>query len=109
MVIAGMILSLAELLEGTNAAVYQYAASDVNRCSQQGFGESTGLYKRKYYQRRGKGHPLVNFFQAHIEMMDVPMHQFESYSSPLIASAAGRLARAMKQSGIGALKPAAGV
>ena len=58
---AGMILALAELLEGTAKPVYQFGATDVNPCTAARFGELTGLYKRKYYQRKGDGNPLVDF------------------------------------------------
>jgi long-chain acyl-CoA synthetase len=60
MVVAGMILALAELVEGTAAPVYQFGASDVNPCTAQRFGEMVGVYKRRYYQRGGDGvNPLL--------------------------------------------------
>ena len=65
-VVAGMILALAELLEGTARPVYQLGASDVNPCTAQRFGELVGLYKRKHYQRKG-GNPLLNALQARFE------------------------------------------
>ncbi|WP_394823787.1 AMP-binding protein [Pendulispora albinea] len=105
MVTSGMILSLAELLEGKQAPVYQYAASDRNPCSASRFGELVGLYKRKYYQRRGKGNPFLNFLQSHLELTPVSVKEFETLSSPFIAQAAGSLSRALSQ--VPALKPAA--
>ncbi|WP_394844086.1 AMP-binding protein [Pendulispora brunnea] len=104
MVTSGMILSLAELLEGKNPAVYQYGASDRNPCTAARFGELTGLYKRKYYQRRGKGNPFFNFLQSHLELTAVPMKEFETFSSPFLAAAAGGLSKALAQ--VPALKPA---
>jgi long-chain acyl-CoA synthetase len=105
MVTAGMILSLAELLEGTQKPVYQYAASDTNPCSAVRFGELTGLYKRKYYQRRGKGNPLLNMVQSRIEMVGVAMPDFERFSSPMLSRLAAGAASTL--GGVPALKPAA--
>jgi len=104
MVTSAMILSLAELLEGKNPAVYQYGSSDRNPCTAARFGELTGLYKRKYFQRRGKGNPFLNFIQSRLELTAVPMKEFEAISSPFIAAAAGGLSRALAQ--VPALKPA---
>ena len=58
-VVAGMILALAELVEGTAPPVYQFGASDVNPCSAQRFGEMAGMYKRKSLQRGGSDSPLL--------------------------------------------------
>ncbi|HVJ18535.1 MAG TPA: SDR family oxidoreductase, partial [Polyangiaceae bacterium] len=55
MVAAGLTLALGELLDGTAKPVYQLGSSDTNPCTMRRFFELTGLYKRKYYQRTGKG------------------------------------------------------
>ena len=67
MVAAGLTLALGELLEGTHKTVYQLGSSDINPCTMRRFFELTGLYKRKYYQRTGKGGPLGSFLQSHFE------------------------------------------
>jgi len=103
MVCAGMILSLAELLEGTQKAVYQYGGSDVNPATAARLGELIGLYKRKYYQRRGKGNPIVNFMQAHIEPMIVPTSYFKNFATPQTAKITRWLASASRGTPLKAL------
>jgi long-chain acyl-CoA synthetase len=105
-VCAGMILALAELLEGTAKPVYQLGGSDVNACSVARFGELTGLYKRKYYQRKGTGNPLVDFVQAHIEPIAISEQRFDAWSSPAMGRLGRELARAIRKTAP-ALKPAA--
>src|SRR5260221_7790146 len=92
MVASGMILALAELLEGTHAPVYQLGASDVNRCTAARLGELIGLYKRKHYQRSSKGNPFFNFVQAHIEPVFVTPERFDLASSPAFAEVGRRVA-----------------
>ena len=41
------------------------------------FGELIGLYKRKYYQRTGKGNPFVNFLQTHFEPAIVELESLQ--------------------------------
>lgn len=103
MVCVGMIVTLAELLEGTAKPVYQYGASDVNPGSSARFGELIGLYKRKYYQRRGKGNPFVNFLQAYYEPAIVSRDRFEKMGPAAVSRAAKTMASMLK----GAPGPAA--
>lgn len=91
-VTAGMILTLAELLEGTSKPVYQYGASDTNPGTSERFGELIGLYKRKYYQRRGKGNPFVNFLQQHFEPAVVELDRFNAVGPAAFARAARTMA-----------------
>ena len=105
-VVAGMILALAELLEGTAKPVYQLGASDLNPCTAQRFGELVGLYKRKHYQRRGKGNPLVNVLQSRFEPTFVTRARFQKTGSPAIARATRELASLVKKT-VPALAPAA--
>ncbi|MGH7272384.1 MAG: SDR family oxidoreductase [Polyangiaceae bacterium] len=104
-VVAGMILALAELLEGTAAPVYHLGASDVNPCTAQRFGELTGLYKRKFF-RRGTGHPLADAIQARIEPSFVGRTRFDRFGPPAIASAASEIAARLRDAAP-ALRPAA--
>jgi long-chain acyl-CoA synthetase len=105
-VVAGMILALAELLEGTAKPVYQFGAADVNPCTVQRFGELVGLYKRKYYRQRGAGNPLWNALQARYEPAFVDRAGFDALGPQAIARAAGGLASFVRRTGR-ALEPAA--
>ncbi|MDB4946696.1 MAG: Long-chain-fatty-acid CoA ligase [Labilithrix sp.] len=95
-VCAGMILTLVELLEGTAKPTYQYGASDVNPATSERFGELIGLYKRKYYQRTGKGNPFVNFIQQHMEPAVVDRERFQRVGPGAIAKASKVVARVLK-------------
>ena len=87
-VCVGMILALAELLEGTNKPVYQFGASDVNPATSERFGELIGLYKRKSFSRLGKGNPIVNKLQAYFEPAVVSSDRFVRVGPKQIANAA---------------------
>jgi long-chain acyl-CoA synthetase len=108
-VVAGMILALAELLEGTAKPVYQFGASDINPCTAQRFGELVGLFKRKHYQQKGSGHPLLDALQARFEPTFVDRARFERLGPPAIAGAAREVATvlARAKSALPALGPAA--
>lgn len=105
-VVAGMILALAELLEGTAPPVYQFGASDVNPCSAQRFGELCGLYKRKHYQRKGGGNPLLNALQARLEPTFIDRARFDLTGPPAIARVTRELASLIKKTSP-VLRPAA--
>jgi len=69
---AGMILALAELVEGTAAPVYQLGTSDTNPLKMTRLIELTGLYKRrKAREGRGDGGPLWNWLQGQYETVPV--------------------------------------
>jgi long-chain acyl-CoA synthetase len=95
-VCVGMVLTLAELLEGTAKPVYQYGASDVNPGTSERFGELIALYKRKYYQRTGKGNPFINFFQQHMEPAIISQSRFDAVGPGAIARAAKTMAKMLK-------------
>ena len=107
LVCAGMIVSLGELLEGSAKPVYQYGASDINPCTSARLGELVGLYKRKHYQRTGKGNPFFNFLQSHYEPWGLSSTDFDRLSSPMLAKVMKGAAGLMKQTGVGALKSVA--
>ncbi len=67
MVATGMVLSLAELLRNEHKPVYQYGTSDTNPLTMDRIYELSGLYKRKYYKRTGKGGPIGSYLAGHIE------------------------------------------
>jgi len=104
-VVVGMILALAELLEGTAKPVYQFGASDVNPCTAQRYAELIGIYKRKHFQRKGTGNPLLNALQARFEPSFVDQSTFNAFGSPGIANVAREVSSLMK--GVPALKSAA--
>ncbi|MFO0679127.1 MAG: AMP-binding protein [Polyangiaceae bacterium] len=99
-VAAGMIMALAELLEGTPKAVYQFGAADVNPCTVARFAELIGLYKRRYYQKKG-GNPFLNFYQAHVEPQSVTLETFDRIGPPAIAKASKNLAKALRSAAVG--------
>jgi long-chain acyl-CoA synthetase len=105
-VVAGMILALAELLEGTARPVYQLGASDVNPCTAQRFGELCGLYKRKHFQRKSGGNVLLNALQARLEPVFMERARFDVTGPPAIARVTRELASLMKKTAP-ALSPAA--
>lgn len=92
----GMLLTLAELLEGTAKTVYQYGGSDVNPGTSERFGELIALYKRKYYQRRGKGNPFLNVLQEYMEPAIVTRERFDAVGPAAIARAARTMAKVLK-------------
>jgi long-chain acyl-CoA synthetase len=96
-VTAGMVMTLAELLEGTHKPVYQYGAADVNPCSAQRFGELIGIYKRKYYLRTGKGNPIANFLQAHFEPGYTDSRGFDQIGPAAIARGMRAMASVLKK------------
>jgi len=96
MVCVGMIITLAELLEGTQKPVYQYGASDVNPGTSARFGELIALYKRKHYQRTGKGNPFLNFLQSHYEPSIVSIDRYEAMGPGAVARAARGMAHMLK-------------
>ncbi|MBN2197422.1 MAG: AMP-binding protein [Polyangiaceae bacterium] len=101
MVAGGMTLALGELIEGTAAPVYQLGTSDVNPCSMKRFFELSGLYKRKYYQRTGRGGVVGSFINAHFEGALLNEEQFRAYGTPVLVKGTGWLAGALKQGAVG--------
>jgi long-chain acyl-CoA synthetase len=95
MVAAGMLLTVAELLEGTHKPVYQYGANDLNPCTSGRFGELIGLYKRKSFQKKG-GNPLFNFFQAHVEPAVMHIEEIDRIGAPAWSRALGTAAKLLK-------------
>ncbi len=103
MVAGAMTLALAELVEGTARPVYQAASSDSNPCTMRRFFELTGLYKRRYYRKSGKGGPLVSFLQSHYESALLDKKAFESIGPKSIAKSANLLSGLLKGAAVGPL------
>jgi long-chain acyl-CoA synthetase len=108
MVAGGMILSLVELIENTHAVVYQYGASDVNGCKMTRYSELAGLYKRRKWQRSGKGGPVVNFLQAHVEAAVLDEATFEKYGPAFISRGVKSVSRLLGMASVGPMAPLLG-
>jgi long-chain acyl-CoA synthetase len=105
-VCAGMVLSLAELLDGSHKPVYQYGTSDINPVTAQRIGELIGLYKRKFYQRREGSKKLFDALQRVYET-EVFSEQLYGYLGPHGYVGASRaIAGALRATGLGAARPA---
>lgn len=59
-VCSGTVLSMAALIKGDHAKVYQYGSSDTNGLTLHRFAECTALYKRRHLRAKTRGNPLVN-------------------------------------------------
>ncbi|MGC4095345.1 MAG: SDR family oxidoreductase [Polyangiaceae bacterium] len=105
MVASGLVLALAELLEGKAKAVYQLGSSDSNPCSMRRFFELTGLYKRRYHQRTGRGGPVVSFLQSHFEGSMLSKEQFGRIGPKAISKKARGLSDLLNLAATGAAKP----
>ena len=95
-VCAGMLLALAETLEGTNKPVYQLGTSDSNPMTAKRSGELTGIYKRKYYQR-ASGNPLVNLIQSYNEVSSVSEKRLDLVGPGALAKGARAIAGFLKK------------
>jgi len=113
MVAGGMIVALAELLEGTQKDVYHLGSSDTSPLTMFRLIELSGLHKRRHYQNEGKGNPLWNYIAAHVEPVPVTVPAFYSHGAPAVASAADGLAKLLRRAGVGpaaaVTKPVAGL
>jgi long-chain acyl-CoA synthetase len=100
MVTSGMIASLAELLEGTEHAVYQYATTDTNGARLTRFLELSGLYKRKLVFE-GKKTSLFDYVSQHFEPRPRTPEQFRSYGAPAMAKALKGLGEVLAKAAVG--------
>ncbi|MCA9598686.1 MAG: AMP-binding protein [Myxococcales bacterium] len=105
MVAAGMTLSLAELLEGTAPPVYQYGSSDSNPCTMRRFFELSGLYKRKYYKRTGRGGPVLSALQSRFEGAMLDKDQFRRFGPKAISKATRTAASFIERAALGPAAP----
>ncbi len=103
-VVAGMLLALAELLEGTNRPVYQLGMSDVNPATASRTGELIGLYKRQHYKKKSTGNPLFNMAMQHFESIAVDPKRFARIGPPGRAKVLKEAARALRSTGVGPLR-----
>ncbi|MEC7986734.1 MAG: AMP-binding protein [Myxococcota bacterium] len=75
LVAIGMILSLAELIEGTHKTVYQYGSSDSAPLKMTRLIELVSLQKR-VHRREGTGNPIMDSIQQRIEAGPVSVQQY---------------------------------
>ncbi|HEV8247693.1 MAG TPA: AMP-binding protein, partial [Polyangiaceae bacterium] len=108
MVAGGLTVALGELLDGTAKPVYQLGSSDTNPCTMRRFFELSGLYKRQYYQRTGKGGPIGNFWQSHFEGALINRSEFESFGPKKIADGSAKISSLIEKLAIGPAKPLLG-
>lgn len=95
LVASGMLLSLAELLEGRAKAVYQYGTSDSNPVTMSRVYELSGLYKRKHFLSTGRGGPVLGYLQAHVEGALLSPRAFDAYGPKRMARSARALAETL--------------
>lgn len=101
MVTASMTAALGALLVGRAKPVYHVGSSDTNALKMTRLIELTGLYKRKHYQRTGKGNPFLNMVLSQIEPQPVSVDAFYSHGAPAISSAAKGVAGLLKKAAVG--------
>ncbi len=110
MVSAGMIASLAELIEGKHKPVYQYGVTDTNPCSMQRYLELIGLYKRKRVFD-GKTAKIFDLASQHFESMGVTKKDYMALGPHQYANAMRGVSKALEKAAVGPLaaifKPAA--
>ena len=90
---AGMLLALAELLDGTQETIYQLGTSDTAPLEMYRFIELAGLFKRKWYQEVGKGNPLTDLVQTRLEPKPTTVDAYYNRGPKKlgeVASAAGK-------------------
>lgn len=101
MVTSAMTAALGALLLRRAKPVYHVGSSDTSPLPMTRLIELTGLYKRKHYQRTGKGNPFVNYVLSQIEPQPVTVRAFYAHGAPAIASAAKSAAGLFKKAAVG--------
>ncbi len=81
----GMVLTLAELLEGTHKVVYQYGSSDSSPLKMTQLIELVSLDKRRHRRHRGSGNPVTEWVHRRVEALPVTVEQYHS-SGPWVRS-----------------------
>jgi long-chain acyl-CoA synthetase len=97
-VCAGTLLSMAALLRGEQAKVYQYGSGDTNALSMWRLTELVSLYKRRYMRSRTRGNPLVNRTLAHFGPTVIGEREYRLSGAQMHARALGAVS-----SGLGLL------
>lgn len=100
MVAAGMLVSLAELLDGTAPAVYQYGVTDSNPCSMTRYLELIGLYKRKKVFD-GKSTKVLDIALSHFEALGVTKKDHQRFGPAPLSKALRGIGSVLDVAGVG--------
>jgi long-chain acyl-CoA synthetase len=104
MVTSGMLVSLAELLEGTAPPVYQYGSTDTNACRMTRYIELAGLYKRRQVFE-GKRTKLFDLVSSRFESVGLTKKQYEAHGARRIAGAMRGASALLDLANHGPLRP----
>jgi long-chain acyl-CoA synthetase len=104
MVCSGMLASLAELIDGTAAAVYHYGSSDTNACRMTRYMELAGLYKRRLVHE-GKKTSLFDIVSSRFESIGRTKKQYETTGARRIAGALKSASELLDIANHGPLRP----
>jgi long-chain acyl-CoA synthetase len=94
-VCAGTLMSMAALLRGEQANVYQYGTGDTNALTMWRLTELVSLYKRRYMRSRTRGNPLVNRTLARFGPRPVSESTYRSSGAEMHAKALGAVSRGL--------------
>lgn len=102
----GMFASLAELLDGTAKAVYQYGTSDTNPCRVRRLTELVGLSNRKrLLGPNAKGNPVTNWLQTRLEPVTAEADEYFANGPSKYAKQVGSVAGFLRRFAEGPVKP----
>ena len=99
LVASGMILALAELLDGTNRPVYQLGSSERNPLFMYRFIDLFSLFKRRYYREEAGGSPLINWLQAQFGAIPVSAERYFATGPTAIAERTSKASKLLKRIG----------
>lgn len=107
-VASGMMLSLAELIEGRHQAVYHYGTSDTNGLNINRLIELVGLFKRRHFVRDAGGNPVVNWLQSRMEPESLSAAGYEKWGPHFRSDQVGKLASLVGKFAEGPMEALAG-
>jgi long-chain acyl-CoA synthetase len=107
-VAAGMMAALGELIEDSHQPVYQFGSSDTNPFKITRMIELVGLFKRRHYQAKGKGNPLVNFVHGRLEAHPMEVERYLTRGPRWRGEQVGKLGRQVGKLARGAFRDVLG-
>jgi long-chain acyl-CoA synthetase len=107
-VAAGMILTLAELIEGRHRVVYHYGTSDTNGLNINRLIELVGLFKRRHYVREAGGNPVLNWVQSRLEPESMTAADYNKWGPHFRSEKVGQLSKLVGKFAEGPLEALAG-
>ena len=107
LVCAGMMLAMAELIEGTAKPVYQLGSSDSNPFYTYRFIELVSLYKRRFFKDKSTGSPFGNWVQMHYGPTPISPERYYKWGPRWMAETAFGVSEVLDDVGaeVLALKP----